>query len=104
MPAQPALFPQPRPDTPGLSSALAGPPWRLARGEVAKWTRLGATSRMDCLECIYLQHEQAGAYGPRRKAKRRRSIAAGRLDLCHAHAEAWRHRDREDSAAPKGAA
>lgn len=103
MPGRPALFPEPPPDLPGLSVGLAGHPWRLAVGEVAKWTRLSAR-RLDCVECAHLQHEQAGQWGPRRQAKRRRTTAAGRLDLCHAHAAAWHDRDEDDSTPPKGAA
>ena len=105
MPGRPALFPEPAREQPALSRGLAGPSWRLRVGEVAKWTRLSAIGRIDCMECAFLQHEQGGAYHPRRKAKRRRSTPAGaRLDLCHAHATAWQERDEIDSAAPKGAA
>jgi hypothetical protein len=95
--ARPALFPEPTPDPPALSQALATAGWRLQPGEKAKWTRL-STKHIDCVECGWLQHEMRGNYGPRRQAKRRRTIGHNvRLDLCRSHAEAWQRRDAEDS-------
>lgn len=104
MPARPALFPEPDPDIPPLSRSLAEPAWRLRPGESAKWTRISVKT-LDCRECAHLQHERRGDFGPRRQAKRRRTVpGGGRLDLCHAHAQAWQQRDQNDSAPPKGAA
>lgn len=103
--ARPALFPEPPRRQPAFSRGLAAAAWRLGTGETAKWTRLAATTRVDCMECALLQHEQSGSYFPRRKAKSRRTTPDGaRLDLCHAHTTAWKTRDETDSAPPKGAA
>lgn len=100
MSARPALFPEPAPDIPALSHQFAASTWRLAPGEKAKWTALKVRT-IDCRECAVLQHEQRGAYGPRRIAKHRRVTPAGRLDLCRAHSQGWRERDAVDSASRK---
>jgi hypothetical protein len=98
MDATPALFPKPEVAPPALSAALGGPGWRLLRGQEARWTHIRPRT-IDCEECAHLQHEQRGSYGPRRQAKHRRVVPGRvRLDLCHAHALAWRHRDENDSA------
>lgn len=93
----PALFPEPEVAPPPLSAALATAPWRLRRGQMARWTRIRPRT-LDCQECAHLQHEMRGAYGPRRQAKHRRVVPGfTRLDLCHAHAQAWRERDQNDT-------
>jgi len=101
--ARPALFPEPDPDIPDLSTGLSGPPWRLRPGETATWTQLSVKT-IDCQECAVLQHERRGEFGPRRQAKRRRKTEHGRLDLCRAHAHAWHQRDEVDGAESGGVA
>src|SRR5262245_24608512 len=98
MSPDPALFPEPDPDIPALSAGLGGAAWRLEPGQRARWTDLRVKT-IDCVECTWLQHETRGAYGPRRQAKRRRTAGQRpRLDLCRAHALAWKQRDETDSA------
>lgn len=88
------LFPAPEPAPPGLSTGLAGQHEITAPTQKVKWTRRAATSRVDCQECAMLQHETRGSYGPRRRAKWRRTTCLGaHLDLCTAHMQAWKARD-----------
>lgn len=97
MNARPALFPEPPPNIPALSTALSGPELRLRRGESAKWTPVRAYT-LHCEECAHLQHELRGEFGPRRQVKYRRNTPTGlRLNLCRGHAMAWRTRDEADA-------
>lgn len=97
MSRRPGLFPPPQPEIPDLSAALAAPTYRLRVGETATWTRIHVRT-IDCEECSMVQHERAGAFGPRRTATHRRKRAIGpRLDLCSAHAHRWLERDSQDT-------
>lgn len=97
MAGRPGLFPPPEPDIPDLSAHYGGPAWRLVGGQRAKWTAIRVTT-VDCVECAMLQHERRGGFGPRRQARHRRVHPTGdRLDLCRAHAMAWKQRDQHDS-------
>lgn len=90
------LFPMPERDMPRLSNQFNTAGHRLRRGQKAKWTARNAKTYRDCDECISLQYETAGDYGPRRQARSRRTAGTTRLDLCGAHATAWKDRDIED--------
>jgi hypothetical protein len=88
------LFPAPGSEAPALSRHLAEHHQLIQPWDTVKWTRRAAKSRLDCQECAMVQHETRGAYHPRRRAKLRRTTSFGsRLDLCNAHAQAWKTRD-----------
>jgi hypothetical protein len=91
----PALFPPPDPDIPRLSTRFLT--FRRIPGDKVKWARKAPRARADCDECAALQHETQGRYWPRRQVRARRTVNGGHpLDLCGAHAQAWKDRDRAD--------
>lgn len=92
------LFPQPDKDLPRLSQEFANGEHRAGPGVKVKWTRRATRSRADCDECTALQHETRGAYWPRRQVRNRRSVNGNTLDLCSAHAAAWKDRDHQEGA------
>ncbi len=94
----PALFPRPERNDPDLSRTFASGEYRAGPGEKVKWTRRVLRTRADCHECIALQHETQGAYGPRRQVRLRRAVHGTTLDLCGAHANAWKDRDHQEGA------
>lgn len=94
----PGLFPKPAKETPDLSQTFARGEYRAEPGEKVKWTRRQPRSRADCDECAALQHETDGAYWPRRQVRERRTAHGTRLDLCGAHAAAWKDRDHQEGA------
>lgn len=96
--AKPGLFPQPERDIPVLSARFGNGEYRAGPGMKVKWTRKAPRARADCDECAALQHETRGAYGPRRQVRARRAVTGTTLDLCAAHAVAWKSRDIADGA------
>lgn len=96
--ADPGLFPAPEKDIPTLSKRFGHGEYRAGPGQKVKWTPKKPRVHTDCEECSALQHETRGAYGPRRQIRTRRAVNGTGLDLCHAHALAWKGRDTHDGA------
>lgn len=94
----PALFPRPKKETPTLSQKFARGEYRASPGVKVKWTRRAPRSRADCDECTALQHETQGEFWPRRQVRIRRTANGLTLDLCAAHAAAWKDRDYQEGA------
>lgn len=98
------MFDKPPEQKVELSKALSAFEFRLDRGEVAKWTAIRVKGPRPCDECFNLQYETAGAFGPRRKAKHRRTLPTGNvIELCAAHADLWKNRDAADSGIARAA-
>ncbi len=93
------LFEEPPARASTLSTLYATARYRVDRGRFPKWTKIATNA--ECDECFALQHETHGAYGHRFAARHQRSFGSGRptLKLCNVHAEQWRDRDRDDTAA-----
>lgn len=94
----PGLFPKPEKETPALSQQFARGEYRAGPDVKVKWTRRVLRGRADCDECIALQHETRGQYWPRRQVRTRRAVHGTTLDLCAAHAVAWKDRDHQEGA------
>jgi hypothetical protein len=94
----PALFPKPEKQTPALSTMFAHGEYRAGPGVKVKWTRRAPRGTADCDECAALQHETRGAFWPRRQVRVRRSVNGTTLELCAAHAVAWKNRDHQEGA------
>ena len=92
----PALFPRPDNNAPALSQRFANGEHRAGPGVKVKWARRAPRSRADCDECTALQHETRGEYWPRRQVRVRRTVNGTTLDLCAAHAAAWKDRDHQE--------
>lgn len=92
----PALFPKPDEEPPRLSERYGHGEYRAGPGIKVRWARRAPRARADCDECAALQHETKGEYWPRRQVRQRRTMGETRLDLCGAHAAAWRDRDALD--------
>jgi hypothetical protein len=92
------LFPPPDKDLPRLSTQFAHGEYRAGPGVKVKWTRRATRSRADCDECTALQHETNGQFWPRRQVRHRRAVNSTTLDLCSAHAVAWKDRDHTEGA------
>lgn len=92
------LFPVPENEPPRLSQRFGRGEYRAGPGIEVKWTRRVLHSRADCDECIALQHETRGEYWPRRQVRARRTVDGTTLDLCGAHAAAWKDRDHNEGA------
>lgn len=94
----PGLFPPPERSIPQLSDRFAKGEHRAGLDVKVKWTKKAPRTKADCDECIAYQHETEGKFGPRRQIRHRRSVNGLHLDLCHAHALAWKDRDNDDGA------
>lgn len=92
------LFPRPDKDIPKLSKQFGNGEYRAGPGVKVKWTRRAPRARADCDECTALQHETNGQYWPRRQVRHRRAVGGTTLDLCAAHALAWKDRDHQEGA------
>jgi len=91
------MFPEPETQYVSLSKSLVS--HRLRDGETARWGKLSLKKARPCQECIALQYETKGAFGPRRNAKVSRTVANLHLDLCSAHAQLWSSLDEQGRAA-----
>lgn len=93
-----ALFGKPEPAQRELSQMYSVPAYRASVTEKPKWTQIKVKSPLPCDECFAMQHETAGACGPRADAKQRRSFKGGpTLQLCRVHTLLWRDRDEQDA-------
>lgn len=78
-----------------LSAMYGVPAYRSSPAEVAKYSP--SSTQLPCDECVAVQHETRGQFGPRMQAKARRTFKGGpNLRLCRRHANAWRERDGAD--------
>lgn len=93
-----ALFPRPEKETPKLSRRFSNGEYRSGPSVKVKWARRVLRGRADCDECTALQHETHGEYWPRRQVRARRTVHGTTLDLCAAHAAAWKDRDHQEGA------
>lgn len=92
------LFAAPGKATRPLSALYGVAAYRSSAEERARYTRITAARKPTCDECFANQHELKVAALPRALAKVRRSFKGGpNLNLCGAHAEAWRERDGKDA-------
>jgi hypothetical protein len=95
---QPPLFVvSPATDVP-LSKHYSARPWRATQREMPKWTNYTSKTAY-CDECVMVQHETRGEFGPRMQPRRKRMMPGGgpELKLCTRHAMAWEERDRADA-------
>lgn len=92
------LFGQPAKAERPLSAMYAVPAYRSSAEESARYANIKAVRLPTCDECFANQHELRASALPRALAKVRRSFKGGpNLNLCRAHAEAWRERDGKDA-------
>lgn len=92
------LFQEPPRGVRQLSAMYSVPAYRASPKERAIYSTIKAVRIPPCDECFANQHETRGNSGPRGEAKMRRAFRGGpTLNLCRAHEELWRNRDREDA-------
>jgi hypothetical protein len=86
-----------------LSQMYSVPAYRSSAEERARYAE--SKSQLPCEECVAVQHETRGEFGPRMQTKVRRTFKGGpNLRLRRRHANAWRERDEADVKKKGGAA
>ncbi len=85
---------------------LADPAYRATSVRKPKWGSIKnpAAPNAMCGECVQIQHETRGKFGPRMQPRNTRSLPrtldhpATTLKLCARHTESWRAIDHKDLA------